>query len=69
MTDSTLLNDRINGSGLKVAYIAEKMSISRQSLSNKINGKTQFKTEEIKMLSKLLNIDNPEDLYEIFFKE
>lgn len=69
MTDSALLNDRINSSGLRMAYIAEKMSISRQSLSNKINGKTQFKTEEIKMLSKLLNIDNPDDLYEIFFKE
>lgn len=69
MTNSNLLIDKISASGLKTAYIADKMTISRQSLTNKIKGKTQFTTKEIKALCSILNIGTPDELYEIFFKE
>lgn len=66
MTDTKLLAEAIGNSGYKIKYLAEKMEISRQVLSNKIHGRSEFRSDEIVKLSRLLNI-NIEERERIFF--
>lgn len=67
MTDSCLLNYKIKESGFRFSFIAEKMNISRTSLYNKVNGKTEFYASEIQSLSEILKLDLDEK-EKIFFK-
>lgn len=66
MVNKQRLVDAIKARGLRLDFIAEKLEISRQTLSDKINNKKQFKLGEIQTLVKVLNL-TPEEVDEIFF--
>lgn len=61
-----LLAKRIYDSGLRKEYIASKIGITRQSLSKKINGDSDFTASEISKLKLILNL-SAEDLQSLFF--
>lgn len=69
MTDTQLLTERIKASGLKLNFIAQKMGITRQSLSNKIYNRRLFNAAEIKALCDILSIASAKEKEKIFFKE
>lgn len=58
MTKTSLLEQYITKSGYKRGYIAERIGISRFSLAQKINNKSEFKASEIKALCDVLDIDS-----------
>ena len=66
MTNTNLLKKKIEKSGLKIYFIAQKLGITYQSLLNKINNKTEFVASEIEKLSALLHLTD-EDRKQIFF--
>lgn len=66
MVNKQRLVDAIKARGLRLDFIAEKLEISRQTLSDKINNKKQFKLGEIQTLVKVLNL-TPEEVDDIFF--
>lgn len=66
MTNTALLMQKIDGSGLKLAYIAENMGISYYGLRLKINGTNEFKQSEIECLARLLKLKQSE-IRAIFF--
>lgn len=67
MTNVELLNKKVEESGLKSAYIAKRLGISRASWYNKIKGKSQFTAGEIKELCDVLHIKSLREKEEIFF--
>ena len=67
MTNTALLEDRIQASGLKKSYIAKVLGLTRAGLSLKIQGVTEFKASEITALSELLGIDDWQERDRIFF--
>ena len=56
--NTKLLQQKIKDSGLKMGFIAEKLGRSRQALSNKIQGKTEFLPSEIRILCELLHLSD-----------
>lgn len=68
MTDSKELRSLIEQRGLKYGYVAKCAGISRQSLNNKINNRTEFKAVEIQKLCDLLQI-GLKDRERIFFAQ
>lgn len=66
MTNTSLLKDYIKCSGYKIRFLARQLGISEHSLSRKINGKNEFKANEIDMLCSLLKIGT-KDRMAIFF--
>ena len=67
MTDITALKTKIDGSGLKREFIAEKLGISRHALYQKANGITEFTTTEVQKLCGLLDITDLFEKERIFF--
>lgn len=61
-----LLKSKIVASGMTQEEVAKKISISGNSLSNKINGKTLFNTKEIVELCKILSINDLKEKVDIF---
>lgn len=68
MIDTQMLEDEIIKSGKKKTYLAEKLGITIQSLKQKINNKSDFKTNEVLILCQELNISKLSDKEKIFFK-
>lgn len=66
MVDTIKLSDSLKKSGLKNCYISKKLKISDNSLSNKMNNRTEFKASELTALQDLLNLPN-DQFFEIFF--
>lgn len=66
MTNTKLLRDKIDASGLKLNYIASQLWISPKALTMKIENQTQFKAAEIKRLSEILGIETAEEREQIF---
>lgn len=66
MVDTELLRKKIDESGLKMHFIAEKCGLSYQGLSNKINNVRAFKTSEAGILKELLRLSS-EEFDSIFF--
>ena len=66
--DTTLLNEAIEKSGLKVNYILEQLGISRQAFDKKRKGCTAFRQSEVYVLCDLLKLDGDKKI-EIFFPE
>lgn len=58
MTNTKLLKEIIDASGMKLNFIAEKLNISRHALWKKINNKSPFNQYEIAELCKVLSINN-----------
>lgn len=66
MTNSKLMREKIEESGLKQGHIAKKLNLSLQGLINKIDNESEFKASEIKKLRTILNL-NAEESENIFF--
>lgn len=67
MANTKKLNDVIQSKGLKLEFVAKSIGISIGSMSNKMNGKTDFKLPEVQKLIKLLGL-SIEEANDIFFK-
>lgn len=66
MLNTNLLNEKIEKSGYKRSYIAEKLNLTTYGLSLKLNGYNEFKASEIYKISELLKL-SLKDRDEIFF--
>ena len=60
MTDTKLLRDKMEQSGLKIRFIAKAAGITYQALLNKISNKSEFKASEIQALCTLLGLTENE---------
>lgn len=60
MTNTTALGNKINESGITLTHISKSMKISRESLYNKMQGKSEFKASEIQSLSVILGLTEKE---------
>lgn len=69
MTNTQKLKEKIDESGLKIGFIAEKLDISYHWLKQKIDGKVHFKAYEIKILCEVLGISDLEERESIFFAD
>ena len=58
MTDTKLLRETIDSSGMSITFISNEIGISREALYKKISNTTEFKASEITKLSKILNLSN-----------
>lgn len=58
--DTELLQKKIEDSGLRKGFIAEKLGRSRQALRDKIEGRTEFLPSEIRVLCELLRLTDEE---------
>lgn len=67
MTNTDLLQEKINESGLKIGFIAKNLGISYHWLKKKISGEVPFKAYEIQILCDLINITDLEEKDAIFF--
>ena len=56
MTNTKLLEDAIEKSGLKKGKIAERLGISRAGLTNLINGRAEFRVSQVLVLSDMLGL-------------
>lgn len=67
MTNTDLLNKKIEQSGLKVGFIANYVGISRQLLWKKINNQSSFNQYEIEKICSVLKIKSLKEKEDIFF--
>ncbi|MBQ3318162.1 MAG: helix-turn-helix transcriptional regulator [Spirochaetales bacterium] len=67
MSNRKRLAEIIQSKGLKLEFVAKSIGISVGSMSNKMNGKTDFKLPEVQKLMELLGLSISE-AYDIFFK-
>ena len=58
MTDTKLLREAIDKSGMSITFISNEIGISREAFYKKINNITEFKASEIMKLSKILSLSN-----------
>ena len=63
---SNLLRGAIIAQGLTMQSVAQKIGISRNSMSARMNGKVPFNADEIEKLCVLLGISDPVKKVEIF---
>ena len=60
--DPKVIGDRVkilmHNKGIKRSYLAKKLKISYNTLTNKLNGKSEFSAIQIFMIKDLLNLDN-----------
>ena len=66
MTNAALLKAKIDASGYKMKYVADRIGLTYQGFLNKIRNKTDFTAPEIKGLGELLHIET-EEMEQIFF--
>lgn len=69
MTDTERLLKAIEQSGLRKGFIASKLGLTTYGFQKKVENKSQFKAEEIKILCELLNITSLKEKERIFFAE
>lgn len=67
MTNTTLLEKKIEASGFKRSYIAKVLGLSAYGLKLKIHNTHEFKASEIDALCTLLGIDCVQERMSIFF--
>lgn len=67
MTNTELLRERIDKSGFKMQFIAEKLGISRFTLLQKIENRSDFRVSEVEALCELLCISSLTEKNNIFF--
>lgn len=63
MTDTLKLKAAMVASGLSRPQIAKHLGISPFTLHKKLHNNSEFKASEIKMLSELLHITDPGDIF------
>ena len=57
MVNCAALKKAIKDSGIKSKFIAEKIGISPNSLSRKVNGQSDFKLSEVDAMCDILSVD------------
>ena len=67
MTNTEALERKINESGKKICYLADKCGLSRQGFRNCITNKALFNTKQVKILCEELNIVSLKEREAIFF--
>ena len=67
MTNTTLLKQIIDDSGLKMGYIADFLGISRQALWKKVNNLSPFDQYEIDKMCEVLKITALRTKEAVFF--
>lgn len=67
MTNTKLLKEKIAEVGIKKGVMAEKLGLSRPGFTKKLNGQTDFKSEEILKMCEMLNITSLTERERIFF--
>lgn len=63
MTDTNKLRSIIVGKGMTQGFVADKLGISHQSFSYKVNNKVEFKASEIETLCSLLEIKDKDSIF------
>lgn len=66
MVNTKMLRDKINDSGYKLQFVAEKCGLTYFGFMKKVNNETEFKASEIMILKVLLNLTDKE-VNQIFF--
>lgn len=66
MTNTKLLREKVDASGLKLQYIADQLGISRFGLYKKLQDGSEFKPSQIVKLCELLRIETTEERKQIF---
>lgn len=56
MTDTKLLRETIDNSGISVTFIAKSLGLTRSGLYLKLNGKVEFKASEIVKMKSIFNL-------------
>ena len=69
MTNTELLEKAIQHSGLKKAFLAEKIGLTPAGFRNCVTNKAEFKASQINILCELLSIDSLERKEAIFFTD
>ena len=69
MTDTELLEKKIDASGLKKGFLADELGISTQWFKRKVENEVPFKAYEIQILCRLLRITDLQEKDRIFFAE
>lgn len=69
MTNTKLLLDEIERSGLRTTKIAEWLGLSYNAFIRKVRNERSFKVDEYYKLCRILNITNPKLKEAIFFTE
>ena len=67
MTNTEMLQKKIEKSGLKLQFIADQMGISRFALYQKIRNDTDFRVPEVIKLCEILGITDTAEKEAIFF--
>jgi hypothetical protein len=67
MTNTKVLEKKIEQSGLKKNFIAKSIGLSPYGLAKKINNETEFKTSEVNKLCEILKITDLAEKDRIFF--
>lgn len=60
MTNTELLRQKIEESGYKMRFLAEKIGVTYQGFLYKVNNRSEFKASEIKTLCLLLSLSDKE---------
>ena len=66
MKGMELLRKKIDQSGFKLTYVAERCGLTYQGFKKKLDGDTEFKASEIAVLKDMLNLTDAE-VQAIFF--
>nr|WP_297703739.1 toxin-antitoxin system, antitoxin component, Xre family protein [uncultured Butyrivibrio sp.] len=69
MTDTKLLCEKIDNSGMGIDSIADALNLTDNGLSKKLDNKSSFTAAEIYTLCKLLKIESTTDKIKIFYPE
>lgn len=69
MTNTALLEQAIKDSGLKKAFLAEKVGLTPAGFYNCVNNKAEFRASQINILCDVLGIESLERKEAIFFSD
>ena len=69
MVDLQLLESYVVKSGLKKAYIAQELGVTREMLWRYLSGKSKLTTGVSSQLSKILGIETAKEREAVFFAE
>lgn len=67
MTNTELLAKKVKENGLRTAFIAERLGISKAGWYRKLKGKSPFTAEQIQIMCEILHITSLREKEDIFF--
>ena len=60
MGDMTMLRRKIKDSGVTITAVADRIGVTRETLYNRLDGKSEFKASEISCLTNMLRLKKAE---------